>query len=78
MTHSTPLDPKRLGSLVGEFSAAFFGTPESDDLVARTRVTLRALPDDVVRELGEAMEVLAALTKERLATAGAAGPDTRE
>ncbi len=60
------LDPKRLGTLVNRFSAAFFSTPESDDLVGRTQETLKALPDDVVRELGEAMEVLAALAKERL------------
>jgi hypothetical protein len=60
------MDPKRLGGLVGQFSAAFVGTPESDDLVDRTRMALKVLPDEVVRELGEAVDVLATLTKERL------------
>jgi hypothetical protein len=60
------MDPKRLGSIVNEFSSAFIGTPEGDDLVTRTRMTLDALPDEVVRELGEVVDVLATLTKERL------------
>jgi hypothetical protein len=66
MSSSTSLDPKQLGSLVGAFSAAFFDTPESDDFATRIRATLKALPDDVVRELGEAVDVMAELARERL------------
>ncbi|MGH3380273.1 MAG: hypothetical protein ACRDP6_36620 [Actinoallomurus sp.] len=68
--NSTSLDPKRLGVLVEAFSRAFFGTPEDDDLVIRIGMTLKALPDDVVRELGEAVDVLGVLTKERLGGPG--------
>lgn len=64
--NSTSLDPKRLGILVEAFSRAFFGTPEEDDLVTRIGMTLKALPDEVVRELGEAADVLGVLAKERL------------
>jgi hypothetical protein len=76
MSPFTALDPKRLGVLVGAFSSAFFETPESDDLVARTRATLEALSDDVVRELGEAMEMLAALAEERLGEPSGEAPAT--
>lgn len=62
----TFIDPKQVGVLVDAFSNAFFGTPESADLVTRTRMTLDAMPDEVVRELGEVVDLLATLTKERL------------
>lgn len=63
-----PIDPKHLGFLAGEFSSAFLGTSESEDFVTRTRMALDALPDEVVRELGDAIDVLATLTKKRLAS----------
>jgi len=66
MSSPVSMDPKRLGGLVGRFSAAFVGTPEDDDLVDRTSMALRELPDDVVRELGEVVDMLAGLTRERL------------
>lgn len=65
------MDPKQLGVLVNAFSGAFIETPEDADLLARMRMTLEALPDEVVRELGEAVDVLDLLIRERL---GAAEP----
>lgn len=60
------MDPKQLGVIVNVFSSAFIETPEDADLVTRTRMTLKAMPDEVVRELGEAVDLLCILTKERL------------
>jgi hypothetical protein len=62
----TTIEPKRLGVLIGAFNIAFTGAPESVDLVDRTRLALKALPDEIVRELGEAAGVLAMLAEERL------------
>lgn len=66
MKSPAAMDPKQLGVLVNAFSGAFIETPEDADLVARMRMTLEALPDEVVRELREAVDVLNLLTKERL------------
>lgn len=66
MKPSASIDPKQLGVIVEAFARSFFATPENADFVTRTRMTLEALPDDTVRELSEAVDVLAALTKERL------------
>jgi hypothetical protein len=67
MKSPAAMDPKQLGVLVNVFSGAFIETPEDADLVARIRMTLEALPDEVVRELREAVDVLDLLTRERLA-----------
>lgn len=66
MKSPAAMDPKQLGVLVNAFSGAFIETPEDADLVARIRMTLEALPDKVVRELREAVDVLDLLTTERL------------
>lgn len=71
MKSPAAMDPKQLGVLVNAFSGAFIETPEDADLVARIRMTLKELPDGVVRELREAVDVLDVLTRERL---GAAEP----
>ncbi len=70
MNPPVTMDPKQLGIIVSAFSSAFIDTPEDTDLVDRTRMALKMLPDDIVRELGEVVDLLAMLTKERLA------PDT--
>jgi hypothetical protein len=61
-----PLDPKRLGVLIGAFNLAFTGTPEDADLMNRTRMALETLPDEIVREFGDAAGMLVTLTRERL------------
>jgi hypothetical protein len=66
MNSPTTMDPKQLGTIVNAFSSAFIDTPEDADLVDRTRMALKVLPDDTVRELGEIVDLLASLTKERL------------
>jgi hypothetical protein len=66
MKSPAAMDPKQLGVLVNAFSGAFIETPEDADLVTRMRMTLEALPDEVVRELREAVDVLDLLTRERL------------
>ncbi|GAA4496006.1 hypothetical protein GCM10023191_037380 [Actinoallomurus oryzae] len=67
MNPPATMDPKRLGAIVNVFSGAFIETPEDADLVDRTRMALKTLPDKTVRELDEAIRTLALLTKERLA-----------
>lgn len=67
MNPPATMDPKRLGVIVNVFSGAFIETPEDADLVDRTRMALKSLPDRTVRELDEAISTLALLTKERLA-----------
>jgi hypothetical protein len=69
MKSPAAMDPKQLGVLVNAFSGAFIETPEDADLLARMRMTLKALPDEVVCELREAVDVLDLLIKERLGTA---------
>lgn len=66
MESPAAMDPKQLGVLVNAFSGAFVETPEDADLLARMRMTLEALPDEVVRELREAVDVLDLLIRERL------------
>ncbi|GAA4626668.1 hypothetical protein GCM10023196_035820 [Actinoallomurus vinaceus] len=60
------IDPDRLSVCIDVFKVALNGTPQSVDLVNRGRMALDALPDEVVRELGEAADALARLTGERL------------
>lgn len=62
----TTLDPKRLGILIGAFNLAFVKTPDGEDLVKRTRMALDTLPDDIVRELGDAAGLMVTLAKEKL------------
>lgn len=63
----TTLDPKRLGILIGAFNLAFVKTPDGEDLVDRTRMALATLPDDIVRELGDAAGLMVTLAREKLA-----------
>jgi hypothetical protein len=74
MKSPAAMDPKQLGVLVNAFSGAFIETPEDADLVARIRLTLEALPDKVVRQLRDAVDILDLLTKERLQAAEPASP----
>lgn len=66
MNPSATVDPRRLGAIVNALSSAFIDTPEDADLVDRTRMALKILPDDTVREIGDVVDLLAMLTKERL------------
>lgn len=66
MNPSATVDPRRLGIIVNALSSAFIDTPEDADLVDRTRMALKILPDDTVREIGDVVDLLAMLTKERL------------
>lgn len=60
------IDVDRLSQAIAAWNIAFPGTPQNADLVNRARMALDALPDEVVRELGQAADVLATLTRERL------------
>lgn len=66
MNPSATMNPKQLGVIVNAFSSAFIDTPEDADIVERTRMALKMLPDDTARELGDVVGLLGTLTKERL------------
>lgn len=60
------IDPDRLSIVLRAFNIAFNGTPQSVDLVNRARMALDAAPEELVRELGQAVDALADLIDERL------------
>jgi hypothetical protein len=60
------IDPDRLSIVIRAFNLAFNGTPQSVDLVNRARMALDAAPDELVSELGKAVDALAVLIRERL------------
>lgn len=60
------IDPNRLNLVVGAFNVAFQGVPQEMDLLTRARMALDACPQEIVRELGEAVDAFAGLVHERL------------
>jgi hypothetical protein len=66
MNPSATMDPRQLGVIINAFSSAFIDTPEDADLIDRTRMALKVLPDNTVREFSDVVDLLLTLTKERL------------
>lgn len=60
------IDPDRLSIIIGAFNVAFRGVPQEADLLTRGRMALDACPEEVVRELGEAVGAFSVLIHDRL------------
>lgn len=57
---------ERVSKLAHAFAAAVASTPEDEPLIDRAQSALAGMPDDVVRELGAAADLLFGLTQARL------------
>lgn len=59
------VSPERLAALINVFGKALTATPEDLMMADRARLALARLPEEMVREIGDAAALLAALAEEQ-------------